>query len=160
MGALQTYNVNVDWTGADERGTASYTSYSRDHEVRVEGKPTLLATSDLKVRTDVSRYRAEELFVGALAQAQMLWLLRIAAKRDIVVTGYSDKATATQRVEGAGSGPFVEVVLRPHVTYGDPGITEELAARLHHEAREYNHLARSVGFPVIVEPVPVPVASA
>ena len=38
MGALQTYDVTVDWTGADERGTASYTSYSRDHEVRVEGK--------------------------------------------------------------------------------------------------------------------------
>ncbi|WP_418608366.1 hypothetical protein [Georgenia sp. SUBG003] len=54
----------MDWTGADERGTASYTSYSRDHELRVEGKPTLLATSDLKVRTDVSRYRAEELFVA------------------------------------------------------------------------------------------------
>jgi organic hydroperoxide reductase OsmC/OhrA len=159
MGALQTYNVTVDWTGADERGTASYTRYSRDHEVRVEGKPTLLATSDLKVRTDVSRYRAEELFVGSLSQAQMLWFLRTAAKHDVVVLGYADKATGTQRVEGAGSGPFVEVVLRPHVTYADP-MSEEAAARLHHEAREYNHLARSVGFPVHVEPVAVPVPTA
>ncbi|WP_448071958.1 OsmC family protein [Georgenia yuyongxinii] len=152
MGALQTYNITVDWTGADERGTASYTSYSRDHEVRVEGKPTLLATSDLKVRTDVSRYRAEELFVGAISQAQMLWFLRTAAKHDVVVLGYADKATGTQRVEGAGSGPFVEVVLRPRVTYAEPGISAELAARLHHEAREYNHIARSVLFPVRVEP--------
>lgn len=159
MGALQTYNVTVDWTGADERGTASYTSYSRDHEVRVEGKPTLLATSDLKVRTDVSRYRAEELFVGSLSQAQMLWFLRTAAKHDVVVLTYSDKATGTQRVEGAGSGPFVEVVLRPQVMYAEP-VSEERSARLHHEAREYNHLARSVGFPVRVEPVQVSVATA
>jgi len=159
MGALQTYSVTVDWTGADERGTASYTSYSRDHEVRVEGKPTLLATSDLKVRTDVSRYRAEELFVGSLSQAQMLWFLRTAAKHDVVVLSYADKATGTQRVEGAGSGPFVEVVLRPQVLYAEP-LSEESAARLHHEAREYNHIARSVGFPVRVEPVQVPVATA
>jgi organic hydroperoxide reductase OsmC/OhrA len=151
MGALQTYHVTVDWTGADERGTASYTSYSRDHEVRVEGKPTLLATSDLKVRTDVSRYRAEELFVGSISQAQMLWFLRTAARHDVVVLGYADKAAGTQRVEAAGSGPFVEVVLRPRVTYAGE-VSEELAARLHHEAREHNHLARSVHFPVRVEP--------
>ena len=153
MGALHTYNVTVDWTGADDRGTSSYTSYSRDHEVRVEGKPTLLATSDLKVRTDVSRYRAEELFVGSISQAQMLWFLRTAARHEVVVLGYSDKAIGTQRIEGAGSGPFVEVVLRPRVVYAEPGVSAELAARLHHEAREHNHVARSVGFPVRVEPV-------
>ena len=72
---------------------------------------------------------------------------------------YADKATGTQRVEGAGSGAFVEVVLRPQVTYAEP-LSEESAARLHHEAREYNHLARSVGFPVRVEPVQVPVVTA
>lgn len=155
MGALQTYNVTVDWTGADERGTSSYTSYSRDHEVRVEGKATLLATSDLKVRTDVSRYRAEELFVGSVSQAQMLWFLRTAARHDVVVLGYSDKALGTLRVEAAGSGPFTDIVLRPRVTYAEPGISDELAARLHHEAREHNHLARSLGFPVRVEPAVV-----
>lgn len=158
MGALQTYNVTVDWTGADEGGTASYTRYSRDHEVRVEGKPTLLATSDLKVRTDVRRYRAEELFVGSISQAQMLWFLRTAAKHDVVVLSYLDRATATQRVEGAGSGPFVEAVMRPRVTYAGQ-VSEELAARLHHEAREHNHVARSVSFTVRVEPVPVAAAA-
>jgi len=78
MGALQAYTVTVDWTGADATGTRSYTAYSRDHEVRVEGKPALLATSDRKVAADVSRYKAEERFVGAVSQAQMLWFLRTA----------------------------------------------------------------------------------
>lgn len=153
MGALHTYTVTVDWTGADGTGTRSYTSYSRDHEVRVEGKPSLLATSDRKVAADVSRYRAEELFVGAVSQSQMLWFLRTAAAQGVVVVGYTDVATATERVEGANSGPFSDVVLRPRVTYAEP-ISEEAAARLHEDARVQNHIARSVSCPVRVQPAP------
>jgi organic hydroperoxide reductase OsmC/OhrA len=152
MGAHLTYNVTVDWTGADERGTASYTAYSRDHEVRVEGKPTILATSDLKVRSDVSRYRVEELFVGSLSQSQMLWFLRTAATEGVVVLSYVDTVTGTVRVDSGGSGPFVEVVLRPRVTFAEP-TSVEAAARLHRTASEHNHLARSVNFPVRVEPL-------
>ena len=151
MGALQTYTVTVDWTGADAPGTRSYTSYSRDHEVRVEGKPALLATSDRKVATDVSRYKAEELFVAAVSQAQMLWFLRTAAAHDVVVVGYTDVATATERIESANSGPMSDLVLRPRVTYAGP-VSEELAARLHEEARSQNHLVRSLNFPVRVQP--------
>lgn len=77
----------------------------------------------------------------------MLWFLRTAAKHDVVVLSYADKATGTQRVEGAGSGPFVEVVLRPQVSFAEPGLSEEAAARLHREAREHNHVARSVSLP-------------
>lgn len=153
MGALQTYTVTVDWTGADETGTSSYTSYSRDHEVRVEGKPTLLATSDRRVAADVSRYRAEELFVGAVAQAQMLWFLRTAAREGVVVVGYTDVATATERVEGSGAGPFTDVVLRPRVSFAHP-TSEEAAARMHRDAAAANHLARSLSCPVRVQPAP------
>lgn len=155
MGALQTYAVTVDWTGADERGTASYTSYSRDHEVRVEGKPTLLATSDLKVRSDVSRYRAEELFVGSVAQSQMLWFLRTAAREGVVVVSYVDHAQGTMRIESGGAGPFTEIVLRPRV--GFPGeLDADALTRLHREARDHNHVIRSLRCPVRVEPVAVP----
>src|SRR5690606_34186331 len=130
MGALQTYTVTVDWTGANSTGTRSYSSYSRDHEVRVEGKPALLATSDRKVAADVSRYKAEELFVGAVSQAQMLWFLRTAAAHGVVVVGYTDVATATERIEGANSGPFSDIVLRRRVTSDEP-VSEEAAARRH-----------------------------
>ncbi|QDB79318.1 OsmC family peroxiredoxin [Georgenia sp. 311] len=153
MGALHTYTVTVDWTGADEVGTRSYTSYSRDHEVRVEGKPTLLATSDRKVASDVARYKAEELFVGAVSQAQMLWFLRTAAAHGVVVVGYTDVATATERVEGSNSGPFSDIVLRPRVTYAQP-ISDEAAARLHEDARAQNHIVRSLACPVRVQPAP------
>ena len=153
MGALQTYTITVDWTGATAAGTTSHAAYSRDHEVRVAGKPALLATSDRLVAADVSRYKAEELFVGAVSQAQMLWFLRTAAREGIIVTGYSDVATATERVEGAGSGPFIEIVLRPRVHYGQ-AIEAEVAAELHARARDHNHIARSLNFNVRVEAAP------
>ncbi|HLS49241.1 MAG TPA: OsmC family protein [Actinomycetaceae bacterium] len=151
MGALQSYTVTVDWTGATSAGTRSYRAYSRDHEVRVEGKPALLATSDRLVAADVSRYKAEELFVAAVSQAQMLWFLRTAARAGVVVTGYSDVATATERVEGAGSGPFVEVVLRPRVHFAEE-VPEPDIADLHASARDHNHVARSLNFPVRLDP--------
>lgn len=153
MGSLQTYTVTVDWTGATEAGTSSYRAYSRDHEVRVAGKPTLLATSDRLVAADVSRYKAEELFVAAVSQAQMLWFLRTAAQQGIVVTSYSDVATATERIEGFGSGPFTEIVLRPRVHYAET-VAPEAAADVHGTARERNHLARSLNFAVRVVPAP------
>src|SRR5699024_1765703 len=131
-----------------------YRNYSRDHEVRVEGKPALLATSDRLVATDVSRYKAEELFVGAVSQAQMLWYLRTAATAGVVVPGYWDDATAPERIEGSGSGPFIEIVLRPRVRYAEPP-SEERAAQLHQRAKDHNHLARSLNFTVRVEPAPV-----
>lgn len=151
MGALQSYTVTVDWTGATPAGTRSYRSYSRDHEIRIEGKPALLATSDRLVAADVSRYKAEELFVAAVSQAQMLWFLRTAARAGAVVVGYSDVATGTERIDGAGSGPFVEIVLRPRVHFAEQIAIEEAAA-LHGTARDHNHLARSLNFPVRVEP--------
>lgn len=151
MGPLHTYTVTVDWTGADATGTASYTSYSRDHEVRVEGKPVLLATSDRRVAADVSRYRAEELFIGSVSQAQMLWFLRSAAREGIVVVGYTDVATATERVEAGGAGPFSDIVLRPRVTYAQP-TGEETAARLHRDAAAANHIARTLNCQVRVQP--------
>src|SRR5690606_41551767 len=112
MGGLHTYTVAVDWTGADEAGTRSYTAYSRDHEVRVEGKPALLATSDRKVAADVSRYRAEELFVRAVSPAQMLWFLRSVAAQGCIISGYTAVPKATERNMGANSAQFISTLLR------------------------------------------------
>ena len=46
MGPLHTYSATITWTGAGQAGTASYTSYSRNHEVALPGKPVLLGTAD------------------------------------------------------------------------------------------------------------------
>ena len=158
MGILHTYQAAVTWTGAGELGTRSYTSYSRDHDVAFEGKPSLPGSSDPAFRGDPSRYSPEELLVAALSQCHMLWFLHLAAKDGVVVLGYADEAEGTMRVEAAGAGQFTHVVLRPRVTLeslvrldGRP-VTEADVRALHLGAHEHCFIARSVNFPVRLDP--------
>lgn len=147
MGALHDYTVTVTWTGAGAEGTTSYTSYSRDHEVELEGRPTLLGSADPAFRGDASRYSPEDLFVASLSQCHMLWTLHMAARAAVVVVGYSDRASGTMRVESAGAGQFVEVTLRPQLTVvGD--VEESTIAEIHADAHAHCFIARSVNFPV------------
>lgn len=164
MGLLHTYSADVVWTGAGETGTTSYTAYSRDHEVRIGDKPPLPGSSDAAFRGDPERYNPEELLVAALGQCHMLWFLHLAAADGVVVVGYTDRASGTMRVWGAGHGQFTEVVLRPCVTLargeradGRTVSDDELRA-LHAHAHEHCFIARSVNFPVRLDPVPLRVA--
>lgn len=159
MGPLHTYAIDVTWTGAGTRGTASYTSYSRDHEVQIGTKPPLPGSSDPAFRGDPDRYSPEELFVASIAQCHMLWFLHLAAVSGVTVVAYSDEAVGTMRVEAAGHGQFTEVVLHPRVTVaqdahlpdGSP-VTDAVLADLHHATHEHCFIARSVNFPVRHEP--------
>jgi organic hydroperoxide reductase OsmC/OhrA len=165
MGPLHTYSADITWTGAGSRGTATYTSYSRDHEVQIGSKPPLLGSSDPAFRGDPERYCPEELLVAALAQCHMLWFLHVAATAGVTVVSYEDSAKGTMRVEAAGHGQFTDVVLRPRVTIAAHSVgpdgtpfTDRDLADLHHRAREHCFIARSVNFPVRHEPAPVRVA--
>jgi organic hydroperoxide reductase OsmC/OhrA len=166
MGILHTYEAALTWTGAGASGTASYTSYSRDHEVEFAGKPPLPGSADPSFRGDPERYTPEELLLGALAQCHMLWFLHLAAVDGVVVVGYSDRATGTMRVEAAGHGQFTDVVLRPSVTVARSAradgrsIADEDLAVLHARAGEHCFIARSVNFPVRHDPAPLRVAQA
>jgi len=166
MGILHTYEAAVTWTGARGVGTVGYTSYSRDHEVHLAGKPPLLGSSDPAFRGDPGRYTPEELMVAALAQCHMLWFLHLASADRVVVVAYTDRATGRMRVEAAGHGQFTEVVLHPSVTVaqatradGRP-ITDADLAALHARSREHCFIARSVDFPVRHDPTPFRLASA
>ncbi|AEE45988.1 OsmC family protein [Cellulomonas fimi] len=162
MGPLHTYSIGVTWTGAGAVGTASYTSYSRDHDVQIGSKPALPGSSDPAFRGDPARYSPEELFVASIAQCHMLWFLHLASAAGVVVVAYTDEASGTMRVEAAGHGQFTEVVLRPrvvvarghHLPDGSP-VTDAVLAGLHHATREHCFIARSVNFPVRHEPATV-----
>lgn len=167
MGLLHEYAADVVWTGAGATGTTGYAAYSRDHEVRVAGKPTVLASADPAFRGDPARHNPEELLVAALAECHMLWFLHFAATSGVTVVGYGDRATGTMRVEAAGHGQFTEVVLRPQVTVRPGGSAADdgagldaQLADLHHRAHEHCFIARSVTFPVLTEPAPAVLESA
>ncbi|KGM14482.1 OsmC family protein [Cellulomonas bogoriensis] len=158
MGLLHTYDALVEWSAPGAEGTRSYTSYSRDHEVRFEGKAPLPGSADPAFRGDASRYNPEQLLVGALSQCHMLWFLHLASADGVVVVGYIDNAQGTMRVEGAGHGQFTGVRLHPLVTLesatredGRP-ITDGDLEALHARAHEHCFIARSVSFPVTIDP--------
>jgi organic hydroperoxide reductase OsmC/OhrA len=145
------YTVTVDWTGSARGGTTSYTAYSRDHEVSVEGKAVILGSSDPSFRGDPARHNPEELLVAALSQCHMLSFLHRCATDGVVVVSYVDNARGTMAVS-RGSGRFTEVVLHPVVTVTDASMVDRVPA-LHHAAHEDCFIANSVNFPVRCEPV-------
>ena len=144
---LHRYPVTVAWTGNTGAGTASYRAYARDHEVRVDGKTTILTSSDPAFRGDPARYNPEELFVAAVSQCHSLWYLHLCADNGITVLAYVDHAEGTMQEDAAGSGAFTRVALRPEITLA-PGADAALADRLHHEAHAMCFIARSISVPV------------
>ncbi len=144
------YAVTVTWTGNTGEGTATPTSYKKDQELVVEGKPPIAGSADPAFKGDASRWNAEDLLVAALSQCHLLWYLSSAAKRKIVVNGYVDRAEGRMAMNRDGSGQFTEVVLRPQITLA-PGTDVGKADALHHVAHEMCFIARSVNFPVRTE---------
>jgi organic hydroperoxide reductase OsmC/OhrA len=136
------YEVAVHWTGS----TSGYTSYSRNHEISVPGKPPIAASSDSAFRGDPARYNPEEMLVAALSTCHMLWYLHLCAEAGIVVIEYADAPFGLMREDTGGGGVFTKVELRPVVTIARGSAQE--ATRLHDRAHDLCYIARSVNFPV------------
>lgn len=145
------YGIVVVWTGDRGRGTESVGAYDRAHEIRIDGKPALAASSDPAFRGDASRHNPEELLVASLSSCHMLWFLNLCAVAGIVVTGYEDRARGVMVEEADGGGSFREVVLQPRVTVARPEMVEAAQAQ-HGRANALCFIARSVNFPVRHEP--------
>jgi organic hydroperoxide reductase OsmC/OhrA len=144
---LHRYAIEMDWTGNDGAGTATYKSYRRDHIIQVKGKPDILGSSDPGFRGSPERYTPEELLVASLSACHMLWYLHLCSTNGISVLAYTDAASGEMRENEDGSGEFVHVTLRPRVTIAKGGDRIKTLA-LHHEAHRLCFIARSVNFPV------------
>jgi organic hydroperoxide reductase OsmC/OhrA len=145
------YRVSVSWTGNHGQGTAGYAAYSRDHLIRVAGKPDIVATSDTAFRGSPGCYNPEELFVSALSSCHMLWYLHLCAINDIVVTDYQDEAFGIMVEAEDGSGYFGEVTLFPVATITNVARIPR-AMELHREAAKKCFIANSCNFPIRHEP--------
>jgi organic hydroperoxide reductase OsmC/OhrA len=144
------YRALLEW--ADPAGTAPASTHSRNHVIRIFGKPDIAASSDPSFRGDPARHNPEDLLVASLASCHMLWYLGLCARAGIAVTHYADDAEGVMVEEAAtGGGRFTQVTLRPRVTIksGD----RDKAYALHHKAHELCFIANSVNFPVACEPI-------
>lgn len=147
---IHEYEVCVDWTGNKGAGTKTYQGYTRDHVIRVGGKPEIAGSSDPAFRGDVMRYSPEDLFVASLSACHMLWYLHVCSANRINVLEYLDRAYGRMEVTADGTGRFVQVVLRPVAriaTDSDPAT----ARALHEEAHRFCFIANSVNFPVTID---------
>lgn len=145
------YSARVRWTGNLGSGTSGYRSYSRDHEIEVDGPGSLAGTADPTFHGSKDRWNPEQLLLTAVAQCHLLSYLHVAVKAGVVVTGYRDAATGTLRLNSDGSGEFTGITLHPHVEVADAAQTA-LADSLHAEANRLCFIARSLDFPVHHEP--------
>lgn len=141
------YKVNLTWTGSQGLGTSSYTSYSRDHEINVDGKPTLPCSSDPSFKGNKSRYNPEELLVASLSSCHMLWYLHLCSVNGVIVIDYVEEANGTMVETADGGGTFTEVSLNPVVTVANEDMIE-LAQSLHTKANQLCFIANSCNFPV------------
>lgn len=150
-GRAHTYRVGLTWTGNTGTGTATYRGYSRDHELKAEGKPAILGSSDPTFRGSRLRWNPEELLVASLAACHQLQYLHLCADAGIVVTAYADRAEGVMLEDADGGGHIERVMLRPHVTIADQARRDDAIA-MHHTAHDLCFIARSVGFEVVCEP--------
>ena len=145
------YTATLTWTGNTGTGTSHYRAYSRNHELSAPGKPVLPGSSDPAFRGDGARWNPEQLLVASLSSCHLLWYLHLAAEAGIVVSAYTDAASGTMLEEPDGAGQFTEAVLRPVVTIRATDDAAKAHA-LHQAAHAKCYIARSVNFPVRVEP--------
>lgn len=151
MTKIHNYQSRVVWTGNRGQGTASYRAYDRNWSVAVPGKPEIPCSNDPLLGGDPALMNPEDLLLSALSACHMLWYLHLASSAGITVTGYEDQPEGTGEIAADGSGRFVSARLQPHVTV-EQGTDLDRAAAIHDEIHRFCFIARSVAFPVTVEP--------
>ncbi|HWD04630.1 MAG TPA: OsmC family protein [Amycolatopsis sp.] len=152
MADTHTYDVAIEWTGNLGKGTDSYRSFSRAHEVLATGKAPIAASADAAFRGDPARWNPEELLVASVAQCHMLWYLHLCAVGGVSVLDYEDHAHGVMTMDATGGGgQLTEVTLRPHVIVADAAMVDK-ARELHDDVSAVCFIARSVNFPIHHEP--------
>lgn len=146
------YTATIEWTGNKGTGTSSYRDYDRDHVIRIDGKPDILGSADPGYLGNAAAHNPEDMLVAALSACHMLWYLHLCVVAGVIVTAYRDQAEGTMEIEASGAGQFTSVVLRPQITLA-AGSDAAKAESLHHNAHDMCFIARSVNFPVMVEPI-------
>ena len=138
------YTLDLIWQGDHTR---TYESYTREHRVRINGKPELIGTADPLFRGDPALHNPEDLLLAALSQCHLLTYLALCARARINVVAYRDKAEGSLLLTKDGGGHFTEVVLHPEVVVAEAHMVTK-AQQFHGEVHKYCFIARSVNFPV------------
>ncbi len=78
MAKRHLYRASIHWSAGAGPGTESFKSYSREHKIKSDGKPEIVATSAYHGK---AHYSPDDLLVGALSSCHMLWYLHLCSKK-------------------------------------------------------------------------------
>ncbi|WP_236973560.1 OsmC family protein [Membranihabitans maritimus] len=149
MAKTHQFNSHVIWTGNRGSGTMDYRAYDRDYEVKINGKPTIMGSSDSVFSGNDSMHNPQDFLVSAVSSCHMLWYLHLCATNGVIVLEYEDNANGEMKVEVGGHGQFTKIDLYPRVLIARESEDQiELAKTLHDEARNMCFIANSLNFPV------------
>ncbi|MHA3789057.1 OsmC family protein [Flavobacterium hauense] len=145
MGFKHLFKAKAFWTV--NRKNENIKSYSRNHNISIEGKPLLEISAAKAFKGDAALYNPEDMLLASLVSCHMMSYLYVCTQAGIEVLSYTDDAVATLEVEADGSGRFTEVILHPKVMISKADRIEEAQA-LHKKANELCFIANSCNFPV------------
>lgn len=151
MAKQHAYPARVVWTGNRGEGTQHYKGYDRTWDLALAGKPVISCSNDPVLGGDPAKYNPEDMLVAALASCHMLWYLHLSSSAGVTVVAYEDNPIGEGVMNPDASGNFTNATLHPKVTVV-AGSDLEKARTLHGEVHKYCFIARSVNFPITIEP--------
>ena len=145
------FQCRLEWTGAAQGPAADVQTYSRDHRIDFEGRPSIEASSAPAYVGDPSRLNPEEMLTAALSSCQMLTYLSIMARSRMPVVAYTDEAEGVLEKGEDGKLWMTRVTLRPRITL-PAGSDLQKAGALIEKAHQHCFIANSVRTQVTIEP--------
>jgi len=148
---VSNHTASILW----ERGDAVFTDgkYARTHQASFDGGVGLAVTNALPLPSNtVPAADPEEMVVAATASCHMMFFLAFAKQAGFIVDNYQDAPVGTLGKDDTGVERFVEVVLRPKISWGGenvPGAAD--VDLLHHQAHKACYIGNSLACPVRVE---------
>ena len=142
------FEGTLSWGGHPAGKPFTYDTYDRSTRLEFVGGARIDASAPAQFKGDDARANPETLMLGSLMQCHFLTFMAVAAKAGATVASYSDHATGKLAIKD-GKMRYVEVTLRPKVTFADPADAAKEEA-LHHKAHANCFMANSVNFPVTV----------
>lgn len=144
------FEGSLHWDGQPPDRAWDYASLHRGTRIEFEGGASITASAPSVFHGDDRQPNPETLMMASLMQCHFLTFMAVAIKAGVRVTGYADRASGRLGMKD-GKMRFVEVVLHPRVTLGEPLDAAALGA-LHDKAHRNCFMSNSVNFEVRVDP--------
>lgn len=142
-----TFHTTLKWPADPAQPKPPEAAFSRNSILGSPGHADIAGSSPPVFGGEAARYNPEELLTLSLSQCHMLTFLALAAKKQVGVLAYEDRATGRLGKGSTGRMQVVHVQLRPKVTVAK-GTDLAAVNAMHTKAHEYCFVANSVNFPV------------